>query len=395
MTNQPTPSHRITGHPMTGHSSDLRLLLSGYNDSFTSSPDSNNPIWKHITDMQTQTDTTRLQFIEAYISYATLEQSAVQDVVKGLISFYPGTRAISSQEYLYLLLHTVQHRIFYPDRLHDEKDINRFYAVDSYGNRIYLQKKLHDRCYLGQIITNEGTKLDQEVIVRWICTCDGNVLDELPTYQRLQVINLNLPWLTTDFKFWGLAVLVIQRYQPINEDDNEWQVALDILNILIKIQPFGVHNGIRPSIICQKDGTYILNDYSSLTTSKKGYGYLRKYWHSMWSSQVREPGQITTLKNDLLELGYTIRAIQLEKLKQSNDLVFEFIRMSFKTNVDSYFDDNESLIDSLPRQISNDPLLNYMETVRLLDERNITKEDLQKIKDMLTDHIHGNVSIYE
>lgn len=153
-----------------------------------------------------------------------------------------------------------------------------------------------------------GTRLENgmEVVIKW--TSDEADLDEEIQNMRLaQELGVPMFWFDYNFYFWNRRVLVMEKLEPLTTNDDPRAIARDIIPALQKLHRFAVHNDIKPENIMKKHQTYYLIDYGGIATKPKHYGWERQIWSPLWSSQVKEYGQVTTPKYDLIELMYTLQ----------------------------------------------------------------------------------------
>ena len=166
---------------------------------------------------------------------------------------------------------------------------------------------------------------------------DKRVEYETRICRKLRNLKCPLLWFSSSFYFWDTPIIVYEVLSPLSHDDDPCQVGQAILEQLRYLHRFGVHNNIKSENIgvritkeTAKDQTsfgapvgtcddvlvptqkreYFLFDYEGTATEKLKWGYRRYTWQGNYSSQTpKEFNQITTPKNDLLELGYCIDKI--------------------------------------------------------------------------------------
>ncbi len=296
-----------------------------------------------------------------------------QDVWNNLIQWDRERSGHDPQAYTHLILRQLQFERHYPSM--EVADILRrrddLYAVDAHGNRIYLVKSLgidvDQRVLLGHVVSD--TKLPARVVVKWTPEPEPgkDVAEEIEHWKRVQSVGVRTPWLSFDFVFWGEPVLAIEFLQPLGPEDDEFTLGAVLLPDLAKLHTVGVHCDIKPDNIMKRGAhEYFLIDYGGLATTRKYYGFKRFTWSPKWTSQVYEWDQVCTGKNDLLELGYTMRALQLgRELIRSPQLA----RQADALN---------------PRLGFFWKLRAYMERVRQIDERTIRSDDYTQLARVLT-----------
>jgi serine/threonine protein kinase len=162
----------------------------------------------------------------------------------------------------------------------------------------------------------EGDLEGYPVIVKWYQSRKRDITYESSIYQRLRDMRCPLlPWFSTSYRFFEDPVLVIEKLKPLDHTDDEYQLGIQVLEQLRYIHQFGVHCDIKPHNIMKRivgdKVLYFLIDHGGVSTDKLGYGYRRWLWSPAWTSQRSHvDNQITTYKNDLIELGYTMKGIQ-------------------------------------------------------------------------------------
>lgn len=144
-----------------------------------------------------------------------------------------------------------------------------------------------------------------------------NTSYEINMYKQLKKIRCPIPHFDTRYLFWGLPCLVMEKLEPLNQTDKPYKIAIDVLKQLKYFHQIGVHSGIKPdNIMRKKNGTYLLIDYGGSTIEPLRHGYKRISWSPRWTCQNREYNQVTTYKHDLIELGYTIKALLIQRMDE-------------------------------------------------------------------------------
>jgi hypothetical protein len=115
-----------------------------------------------------------------------------------------------------------------------------------------------------------------------------------------------------------------------------------------------------------KEGKYVMIDFGGIAYSRLSYGWKRSIWSPFWCSQpIRGKNQVTTAKNDFLELGYTMKT-----LENNRNGVYKRVRYG------------ERKLDPIRTGFSG-KLKRYMDRVELIDERNIREQDYKDIQEIL------------
>lgn len=195
----------------------------------------------------------------------------------------------------------------------DEKWFPYVSCYDHRGHTVTLEKEITHGRYVYVI---QG-KLDGEipVVVKWYQSNRRDTLYEISIYKRLRKMGCDTPWFSSSYRFWEAPVLVMEKLHPLSKDDNEFVVASEIMQQLTYLHQFGVHNDIKPNNIMKRisrgKAKYFLIDHGGVATVRLSYGYKRWIWSPKWTSQkMHAPNQVTTAKNDFLELAYTMKTIQ-------------------------------------------------------------------------------------
>lgn len=187
------------------------------------------------------------------------------------------------------------------------------YAYDHRGHVVHLEKEIAE----GRHVYVIGGKLDNDipVVVKWYQSNRRDTLYEISIYKRLRKIGCDTPWFSSSYRFWDFPVLVMEKLHSMNKDDDEFEMAAQIIQQLTFLHQFGIHNDIKPGNVMKRivDGKpkYLLIDHGGVATQRLSYGYRRWIWSPRFALQkCHESNQITTAKNDFLELGVCMKAVQ-------------------------------------------------------------------------------------
>lgn len=171
----------------------------------------------------------------------------------------------------------------------------------------------------------EGVMGKKPVIVKHYQSAKRDIKYEIKIYQKLKDMECKIPWFSTCYYIWNTPILVLEKLMLLTASDNEYKVGIAIIKQLWYVHQIGVHSDIKPQNIMKRkldngEYEYLLIDYGGVTLEKLGHGYRRWVWSPKWTSQTaHEPKQITTAKNDFIELGYTMKAIQNWKKTEKSD----------------------------------------------------------------------------
>jgi len=168
----------------------------------------------------------------------------------------------------------------------------------------------HAVVMLGQVANT-----NDQVIVKWYQSHRRDIEYETGIYKRLDKMGCPLLRFTSSYKFWDSPVLILEKLEPLQYYDNEYEMGSQIIYQLSFLHQFGVHSDIKPQNIMKRVRPdkidYLLIDFGGVATERLGYGYRRWLWSPKWTSQKpHEENQITTPVHDFIELGYTMKCIQ-------------------------------------------------------------------------------------
>lgn len=186
-------------------------------------------------------------------------------------------------------------------------------CYDDRGHQIRLEKCISRGRHVFVLLGRRDN--DLPVVIKWYQSSKRDTLYEINIYKRLRRKGCETPWFSSSYHFWDFPVLVMEKLNPLTKDDNEFQMAIDVLQQLKTLNQFGVHNDIKPGNIMKRlvhgQPKYLMIDHGGVATKKLAYGYKRWIWSPKWTSQKPHvENQLTTAKNDFLELGYTMKTMQ-------------------------------------------------------------------------------------
>ncbi len=159
-----------------------------------------------------------------------------------------------------------------------------------------------------------GKYKDKEVIIKYYKSDKKDTMYEIGIYKKLKKMGCELPWYSSKFMFMGSRVLVMEKLEKINSNDSIYSIGKAVVNQLSYLHQFGIHNDIKPDNIMKKKVNetykYFLIDYGGIATEKLKYGYCRWIWTASWTCQPKgQHDQVSTPKNDFIELAYTLNYI--------------------------------------------------------------------------------------
>lgn len=214
-----------------------------------------------------------------------------------------------------------------PEFFLTENFIDMIICYSSEGPILPLNKLMESHRHS---ILFEGKLSDLPVVVKWYYSSKRDCNYELDIYKRLSEMNCDLPWFSDKFQIWGFPVLVLEKLHPLSRSDDEYKMGISVIQQLTHLHQFAVHCDIKPGNVMRRvvgsSVTYLLIDYGGVATERLKHGYKRWLWSPKWTSQPeyshedrdKDARHITTAKNDFLELGYTMKAIQNWRIGKGN-----------------------------------------------------------------------------
>ena len=211
---------------------------------------------------------------------------------------------------------------------------------------------------------------EEKWIVRWNTTPEVGeklTMDEVEKWRLIESTGAMIPKVLSGFMILDFSVVVMERLYPLEIQDYNQKLVMSITSYIEKLIPIGVNNNLKPSNILKKihpitkEVSYFVSDVALMTTQPDLYGYKRFTWSPFWSSQVMDLDTVTTVKNDLLELGYVLT--WLSKLRDVNTEE-EMIGLM-----------NRIRIVEKPKEI-----MDWMNRVRAINEQEIEMKDFVDLK---------------
>lgn len=265
----------------------------------------------------------------------------------------------------------------------NSKDLEKYlldqvvYAYSDNGERIYIKDIIRfDNSqhvvlgFMGKSSPSmcEEKQQQQMWMVKW--NVDPVVGEDLTSmafdkWDMIANTGAEIPKILKNFYILDFPVVVIESLDPLDSSDYNQKLVLSIISYIEKIIPIGVNNNIKPSNVMKKIKDdqihYYVVDAEKMAIEEKDYGFKRFSWTPEWTSQVIDSQTITTVKNDLLEFGYTLHFLsQMDKI---TDAEIE-----------------NRIIDQIRIAEMPDELLNWMNRVRLIDEQDIKLIDFIDLK---------------
>lgn len=240
------------------------------------------------------------------------------------------------------------------------------YCYDDSGNRVFIKEKI---AQTARVFVASGLRNNKKpVVVKMYKSTKLDTSYEIDNYVKLKATGCKMPWFSSTYKFWNHPVLVMEKLEPITKEDDEYLIATHVLEQLEYLHTFAIHNGLKPNNIMKKIKNnkiqYFTIDYGGSATKKLKYGYLRFKRSPPTTSQPKAKKQITTAVNDFIELGYTMKMLQLRRRKLSCK-----IRKNKKTG---------KIVDPV-RSNFKGRLFAYMKRINKIDPRNVTHKDYQDL----------------
>lgn len=251
------------------------------------------------------------------------------------------------------------------------------YAYNDDGERIYIKDIIRfddsQHVCLGMMTKSSpsmcSTSEEKQMwMVKW--NVDPKVGEDLTSmafskWDMISDTGAEIPKILKNFYLLDFPVVVMESLEPLDASDYNQKLVLSIISYIEKIISIGVNNNIKPSNLLKKikedQIQYFVVDAEKMAIEEKDYGFQRFSWTSEWASQVIDSQTITTVKNDLLEFGYT-----LHFLSQMNEITDAEMENRII---------NQIRISEMP-----DELLNWMNRVRLIDEQDIKLNDFIDLK---------------
>jgi len=189
-----------------------------------------------------------------------------------------------------------------------ENDVTEHKIYDEHGNTGILTKRIGvdpDQTVYECLIDNK-TK-----VVKW----SEDIEEEIKNCKIVsEIANHGYDY---GWNFEGLPVLMMDKMEKINSKDDPYLVGVDVLKFLQSFHKIGCHSDIkRDNILKNTDGKYSLIDFAHISLQKKGHGYLRIAFPRVGFYKPSF-GHVTTYREDLIELAFTINSLILDEEDES------------------------------------------------------------------------------
>jgi hypothetical protein len=321
------------------------------------------------------------QLMDEFYHAHELQSAEFFQQVKLEGNWSPDSRGATDENYAVFFLSRMYNLRNYADILFNDKpevpktlDGRELYAIGDDGDRVILLRSLS--IALDQAIWLGRSELTgREIVIKWI---PENPSEISWTFKRLQFaasLQIAQPWWSASYGFWGIEILAMERLYRLDNTDDYAEVGVQILDALQKLNGHACHSDIKPDNILKRlDKTYFLMDWDHISDEPYLYGFERRAFSPSWTSQVAVIHQVTTIKYDLLELGFTMHSLMqgfMEKFTGPSEIKFN-VRDIPKPPSYSY--------DREPYPLR---LYQYQDYVKALDERRVTTEDFQALLNIL------------
>jgi hypothetical protein len=178
------------------------------------------------------------------------------------------------------------------------------------------------------------------LVVKWFRNQDMDVTFEMGLYTRLRLLGCPLPYFSCSYRFWKDKVLLMEKLESLDEEDDPYQIGICVLEQLSYLHTFAVHSDIKPNNIMRKGKKYYLIDFGGVALKRLDYGYKRWNWSEKWTSQkMHVKNQITTAKNDLIELGYSLNYLAQRRSPMFENTQRKDPRSGFQGKIAEYMNE--------------------------------------------------------
>jgi len=274
-------------------------------------------------------------------------------------------------------------------------DTGIFYAIDYQGNKVILTKKLGfqpgQNVFLGKIIFANGSP-PLEVVVKFTDTEGGDPISEeiqnwadfIATYTS-KGQEPNTPYIDDNFYMFTQQAMIIEKLESITREMVNVDLtnfSTQILDQLQHLHEFACHSDLKPDNIMKRIGQekYFIIDLGGISNIPSNYGYKRKSFTPLFTSQIEYLGVIITPKYDLLEFWFVLNYFTMDEER----LAFYENKIKTKPSWWRYI---------YPR--ANTKMEDYMRLMAVTDERSVTFRTYELLNIIMnaSDDIPSNASI--
>lgn len=130
-----------------------------------------------------------------------------------------------------------------------------------------------------------------------------------------------IPDILPNYNIFGLEVLVVERLFRLDQTDDEYEIAKQLLaNQFPYLHKFAVHGDIKPDNIMKRIHTgavpktpdYFIIDMD-VETTRKGEGFVRDHMTPLFNSARPGVGVPMTWRDDIMEFLFTLNALALHR----------------------------------------------------------------------------------
>lgn len=236
--------------------------------------------------------------------------------------------------------------------------LHKLYCYNDIGEKINLKKMIQTDDHVRVMF---GEMKGRPVVVKWYKSEKRDTTYEIATYRRLRDMGCPVPWFSARFEMWGEPVLVMEKLQNLGSTDNPYKMGSEVIRQLKFLHTFGIHCDIKPGNVMKKvtkgmDGIdnvqYYLIDFGGVAKEKIQGGYRRWIWSPRWTCQKsHQKQQVCTPYHDFVELGFTMRNMQIWKREEETCTVDKkAVRSAFSGRLADYMRQVEKFGKNPPPQ---------------------------------------------
>lgn len=268
----------------------------------------------------------------------------------------------AGEDYVWLVFFRLYHGYYYPTCILDcltpdglvPEHLAYLYCYNENDNQYVRLTRALSTAPDQFVFVGKRLENGMDVVIKWT-TNEADLDEEIQNMRLAKEVGVPLFWFDYNFCFWNRRVLVMEKLEPLGPGEDPRQILRDIVPALQHLHRFAVHNDIKPENIMKARGTYYLIDYGGIATKVKAHGWERQIWSPLWAAQVREYGQITAPKYDLIELMYTLQYLD-------------------RWTTEATLPDEHTI-----RDVITAPWQGLLEFIRTLPETSLTPEDYARL----------------